>query len=233
MPLFIEELTRSVVDSGVAANDASGDTTANIVVPATLQDALEARFDRSPEVREVAQVGATIGREFQYDLLARVASLTTAELDAALDDLAGSGLIFARGTPPEANYTFKHALVQDTAYDSMLRGKRQDTHNRIANNLIDLRPARAEGKRAGRRRGPKDLFRKGRADAMAMDGDQADGPRIVEAAEALDYFDRPQAQVRAPAARQHFGQHQIARFGIARMRRAQEEVLLDLLFTVL
>jgi class 3 adenylate cyclase/predicted ATPase len=140
IPLFIEELTRSVVESGAAASGADGDSTANIVIPATLQDALEARFDRSPAVREVAQVGAAIGREFSYALLSRVVYLAPTELDAALNDLTGSGLIFVRGLPPEASYTFKHALVQDTAYDSMVRSKRQDTHNRIANNLIDLRP---------------------------------------------------------------------------------------------
>jgi len=144
VPLFVEELTRSVLDS--RANINAGDGAAatrqgmEIIIPATLQDALEARFDRSPVVREVAQAGAAIGREFQYDLLARVVSIPTAELDAALDDLAGSGLIFARGAPPDASYTFKHALVQDTAYDSMVRSKRQDIHKRIGENLLVLQP---------------------------------------------------------------------------------------------
>jgi class 3 adenylate cyclase/tetratricopeptide (TPR) repeat protein len=148
VPLFVEELTRSVLDA--RANINAGDGAAatrqgmEIAIPATLQDALEARFDRSPVVREVAQVGAAIGREFQYDLLARVVSLPTAELDAALEDLASSGLIFARGVPPDANYTFKHALVQDTAYDSMVRSKRQGTHMRIAELFLELSPEIAE-----------------------------------------------------------------------------------------
>jgi predicted ATPase len=112
----------------------------NIVIPATLQDALEARLDRSPAVREVAQVGAAIGREFPYDLVSAVVSLPIADLNNTLNDLTNSGLIFARGTPPDASYTFKHALVQDTAYDSMVRSKRHDTHKRITNSLIELRP---------------------------------------------------------------------------------------------
>ncbi len=136
VPLFVEELTRSVLHSranrgatdGAAA--AGGDT--DIVIPATLQDALEARLDQSPAVRDVAQVGAAIGREFAYGLIAQTASLPAGELEAALNDLVGTGLIFARGTPPDASYTFKHALVRDTAYDSMVRSKRHETHERIA-----------------------------------------------------------------------------------------------------
>ncbi|MCZ6862881.1 MAG: adenylate cyclase, partial [Alphaproteobacteria bacterium] len=143
VPLFIEELTRSVLESGADLSDgeapAASGQSVDLAVPASLQDALEARLDRSPAVREVAQVGAAIGREFPYDLLARVVSLAAVELDAALDDLAGSGLIFARGAPPNASYTFKHALIQDTAYDSMVRSTRHDTHTRIANSLIELR----------------------------------------------------------------------------------------------
>ncbi|MCZ6591777.1 MAG: AAA family ATPase, partial [Alphaproteobacteria bacterium] len=100
VPLFIEELTRSVLESGAGIGNgeapAATGQSVDLAVPASLQDALEARLDRSPAVREVAQVGAAIGREFPYDLLARVVSLAAVELDAALDDLAGSGLIFAR-----------------------------------------------------------------------------------------------------------------------------------------
>jgi class 3 adenylate cyclase/energy-coupling factor transporter ATP-binding protein EcfA2 len=142
IPLFIEELTRSVREAG-AVGDHQG-STAGVDIPATLQDALEARFDRSPAVREVAQIGAAIGREFAYGLLAHVASLSSVELNGALDDLADSELIFARGTPPDARYTFKHALIQDTAYGSMLRTKRQDTHRRIAEMLLMLHPEIAE-----------------------------------------------------------------------------------------
>jgi len=116
--------------------------------PATLQEALEARLDRSPQIREVAQVGAAIGREFPYDLLARVTSLPSGELDAALDDLVGSGLIFARGAAPDASYTFKHALVQDTAYDSMMRSKRRETHKRTAEALLERQTDASEAEPA-------------------------------------------------------------------------------------
>ncbi len=139
VPLFVEELTRSVLDSAAIPKEGGGRTPASaetdIIIPTTLQDALEARFDRSPEAREVAQAGAAIGREFPYDLLARVVSLTTEQLDAALDDLAGSGLVFARGTPPNATYNFKHALVQNAAYESLLRTRRRDLHQRLADLL--------------------------------------------------------------------------------------------------
>ena len=140
VPLFVEELTRSVLESGATSNAEEVASATSIVIPATLQDALEARLDLSPAVRDVAQVGAAIGREFQYDLLKGVVSLSTTELDAALDDLTGSGLIFSRGAPPDASYTFKHALVQDTAYDSMVRSKRQETHKRIAEASLNLQP---------------------------------------------------------------------------------------------
>jgi class 3 adenylate cyclase/tetratricopeptide (TPR) repeat protein len=141
VPLFVEELTRSVLDAranrGAPDGAASARHDTDIVIPATLQDALEARLDRSPAVREVAQIGAAIGREFPYDLIAQVASLPAGELAAALNDLVGTGLIFARGTPPDASYTFKHALVRDTAYDSMVRSKRHETHERIAGVLAE------------------------------------------------------------------------------------------------
>jgi class 3 adenylate cyclase/tetratricopeptide (TPR) repeat protein len=133
IPLFVEELTRAAREAGVGGT-----------IPATLHDALEARFDRSPAVRDVAQIGAAIGREFAYGLLAQVSALSAADLDAALDDLAGSGLIFARGALPDATYTFKHALIQDTAYDSMVRSKRHDTHKHVAETLQSLHPEIAE-----------------------------------------------------------------------------------------
>jgi class 3 adenylate cyclase/predicted ATPase len=139
VPLFIEELTRSVLESSVFASreegEGSAESAASIIIPATLQDALEARLDRSPAAREVAQAGAAIGREFPYELLARVVSLSTAELDTALNDLVGSGLIFARGAPPDARYTFKHALIQDTAYESLLISRRGELHRHLAETI--------------------------------------------------------------------------------------------------
>ena len=101
-----------------------------MAIPATLQESLLARLDRLAPAREVAQVAATIGREFSHELLAIAAALPESELQAALDDLVGSGLVFRRGTPPLATYSFKHALVQDAAYATLVRAKRQRLHAR-------------------------------------------------------------------------------------------------------
>ena len=100
-----------------------------------------ARLDRSPAAKEIAQIGAAIGREFSYELIAAVAPHTQTELDSALNQLTESGLAFRRGTPPEATYTFKHALLQDAAYDSLLKSRRQELHGEIARVLEDNFPA--------------------------------------------------------------------------------------------
>jgi predicted ATPase len=91
-----------------------------------------ARLDRSPAIKEIAQIGAAIGREFSYEILAAVTPTPKPDLDRALDQLTESGLAFRRGTPPDAHYTFKHALVQDAAYDSLLKSRRQELHATIA-----------------------------------------------------------------------------------------------------
>src|ERR1700678_3562089 len=91
-----------------------------------------ARLDRFMPVKEIAQIGAAIGREFSYELIAAVAPMPPAQLDDALARLSESGLAFRRGTPPDAVYTFKHALVQDAAYDSLLKSRRQELHAKIA-----------------------------------------------------------------------------------------------------
>jgi class 3 adenylate cyclase/predicted ATPase len=123
VPLFVEELTKAVLEIG--------ETT----IPASLHDSLNARLDRIPEVKEVAQVAACIGREFSFSLLAAVADRPEAELASALDKLVSSELIFRRGAAPDAGYTFKHALVQDAAYQSLLKAKRRQLHASIANAL--------------------------------------------------------------------------------------------------
>jgi class 3 adenylate cyclase/predicted ATPase len=133
VPLFVEELTKAVLET--AAPGAA--------VPATLHASLMARLDRVPGVKEVAQVAACVGREFAYPLLAAVSSLPELELRAALDRLAAAELVFARGEPPEAAYTFKHALVRDAAYESLLRADRQQLHARIARVLEERFPATA------------------------------------------------------------------------------------------
>src|SRR5690242_18250652 len=136
VPLFVEELTKTVLESG-ALKDAgdhyeyAGSARA-VTIPATLRDSLMARLDRFMPVREVAQIGAAIGREFSYEMIEAVAPMPRAQLDDALARLYESGLAFRRGTPPDAVYTFKHALVQDAAYDSLLKRRRQELHGKIA-----------------------------------------------------------------------------------------------------
>ncbi len=142
VPLFVEELTKSILESGELKE--AGDhyeyagAMHSISIPATLRDSLTARLDRFVPVKEIAQIGAAIGREFSYELIAAVAPMTQTQLDAALSQLTDSGLAFRRGTPPDATYTFKHALVQDAAYDSLLKSRRQELHAKIAR-VIDER----------------------------------------------------------------------------------------------
>jgi len=136
VPLFVEELTKSILESGELKE--TGDryeyvgTAHTVTIPATLRDSLMARLDRFAPVKEVAQIGAAIGREFSYELISAAAPMAQAQLDAALNQLTDSGLAFRRGTPPDAVYTFKHALVQDAAYDSLLKSRRQELHAKIA-----------------------------------------------------------------------------------------------------
>jgi predicted ATPase len=121
-------LTKAVLEGASRPNI----TAPALPVPSTLQASLMARLDRLPVARQVAQIGAVIGREFSQELLAAVAALPEVVLAQGLDELVSAGLAFRRGTPPDATYTFKHALVQDTAYGSLLRGTRQKLHARIA-----------------------------------------------------------------------------------------------------
>ena len=115
----------------------------------TLRDLLLPRLDRFTPVKEIAQIGAAIGREFGYELIAAVAPHAKPELDQALAPLTASGLAFQQGTPPAAVYTFKHALAQDAAYDSLLRRRRQELHDKIgAGNRATLPDYRGDGARA-------------------------------------------------------------------------------------
>jgi class 3 adenylate cyclase/tetratricopeptide (TPR) repeat protein len=145
VPLYVEELTKAILESGELKDagdhyDYAGDA-CSVTIPATLRDSLTARLDSSAQVKEVAQIGAAIGREFSYELIAAVAPHTPAELDSTLNQLTESALAFRRGTPPEATYTFKHALVQDAAYDSLLKSRRQALHAKIARVLEEHFPA--------------------------------------------------------------------------------------------
>src|SRR4030095_4119571 len=146
IPLFVEELTKTVLQSGLLEDTPSAYRLSGplptLAIRATLQDSLMARLDRLAPAKEVAQAGAGIGREFGHRLLAEVlCAMPPRELDAALADLVRSELVFRRGTPPDATYSFKHALVRDTAYNSMLKSQRVLRHRQIAAALE--RPDRA------------------------------------------------------------------------------------------
>ena len=122
VPLFVEELTKAVMESGLR-------------IPATLRDSLMARLDRLASVKEIAQLGATIGREFAYDLIQPVSPVDEATLQSALRRLVDAGLLYQRGQPPKSRYVFKHALIQDAAYESLLKTTRQQYHRQIAGAL--------------------------------------------------------------------------------------------------
>ncbi|WP_237050733.1 ATP-binding protein [Microvirga ossetica] len=131
VPLFIEELTKAVLEAGMTAPGA---------VPVSLYASLLARLDRVTGVREVAQVAACVGREFSYSLVAAVSPVSEADLQSALDRLTAAELIFRRGTPPETHYAFKHALVRDAAHESLLKDRRQQLHASIAQALEEHFP---------------------------------------------------------------------------------------------
>jgi class 3 adenylate cyclase/DNA polymerase III delta prime subunit len=131
IPLFVEEMTKAVIEAGEegAERAAASIPSPSVAVPPSLHASLMARLDRLGSLaKEVAQVGAAIGREFSYELVLSVAQRNSAELNGALDQLVSAELIFRRGIPPNAEYTFKHALVQDAAYSTLLRAPRQNLH---------------------------------------------------------------------------------------------------------
>jgi predicted ATPase/class 3 adenylate cyclase len=138
IPLFVEEMTKAVLEAeseGAAEHVAAAVPSPALAVPASLHASLMARLDRLGPAKEVAQIGAAIGREFSHSLLAASVGKPEAELTSALDRLVQSGLLFRQGVPPHASYLFKHALVQDTAYGSLLREPRRALHARIADVL--------------------------------------------------------------------------------------------------
>jgi predicted ATPase len=148
VPLFLEELTKAVLESGLLKDAGDHYELAGplppLAIPATLHDSLLARLDRLAPIKEIAQIGAALGREFSHALLAAIADRPEAELQGALDQLVASELVFRRGTPPEATYSFKHALVQDAAYGTLLKSRRQQLHARIAKVLDEQFPETAE-----------------------------------------------------------------------------------------
>jgi class 3 adenylate cyclase len=148
VPLFVEELTKMVLESGLLwEGEERYELTGPLpplAIPATLHDSLMARLDRLATVKDMAQLGATIGRTFAYELLQAVSSLDEAMLQHSLRKLVEAELVYQRGVPPQATYTFKHALIQDTAYQSLLKSTRQQYHQRIAQVLAAQFPEIAE-----------------------------------------------------------------------------------------
>ncbi len=127
VPLFVEELSKALVERGSALVHADG----TLDVPASLHDTLMARLDRLPGQKEVAQIAACIGREFDHRLLAAIVDKPETDLCRGLEQLCEAELLFRRGTPPEASYSFKHALVRDAAYESLLKSRRRTIHARL------------------------------------------------------------------------------------------------------
>ena len=138
IPLFVEEMTKAVLEAdggGAARRTVAALPSPALAVPASLHASLMARLDRLGPAKEVAQMGAAIGREFPHALLAAVARKSEAELQSALNRLIAASLLFRQGLPPHATYLFKHALVRDAAYGTLLRGTRQELHKRIVSVL--------------------------------------------------------------------------------------------------
>ena len=135
IPLFVEELVKTILESGLVREEAERYILTGplppLAIPTTLQDALTARLDRLAPVKAVAQLGAVLGREFSYALLRAVAPVDEATLQHSLAQLVEAELLYQRGMPTQATYLFKHALVQDAAYQSLLRSTRQQYHQRI------------------------------------------------------------------------------------------------------
>jgi tetratricopeptide (TPR) repeat protein len=142
VPLFVEELTKSVVETGGVPSQAPLPT---LAIPATLQEALLARLDRLSTARQVAQLGATLGRDFSYELLQAVTPLGETDLQAALGKLVDAEILYRRGIGLQTRYFFKHALIQDAAYQSLLKSTRQQYHQRIAQTLEEQFPDTKEG----------------------------------------------------------------------------------------
>src|SRR5262245_15204504 len=144
VPLFVEEMTKAIVESGqLKALDGHYELVGSLstfAIPATLQDSLMARLDRLVTAKGVAQMGATIGRQFAYDLLQAVSQLDASTLQRELGRLVEAEIVHQRGLPPQAYYFFKHALIRDAAYESLLNSTRQQYHQRIAHVLEEQFP---------------------------------------------------------------------------------------------
>lgn len=135
VPLFVEELTRLMLANGGQASDHG--------IPATLHDSLAARLDQLGPAKGVAQLAAVLGREFSFSLMAAVSPLSAEALQACLSQLTAAELLYVRGSPPEASYQFKHALILDVAYEALLKGRRRELHALVAHTMVERFPALA------------------------------------------------------------------------------------------
>ena len=143
VPLFVEELVKMILESGMVQEDAGHCVLTGpclLAIPSTLHDSLMARLDRLSTARELAQLGAVLGREFSYELLQAVALIDETTLQQGMSQLVDAELVYQRGLPPRSWYIFKHALIQDTAYQSLLKSTRQQYHQRIAQVLAERFP---------------------------------------------------------------------------------------------
>ncbi|MDW9365332.1 AAA family ATPase [Sinorhizobium meliloti] len=190
VPLYLEEFTKAVAEMCAEGDHAqSAASSASLGIPATLHASLMARLDRLGAAKNVAQIAAVIGREFSHDLLATVAPYEATELRAFIDQLTSSGLVFPRGTAADSVYLFKHALVQDAAYNTLLRHPRQQLHAKIAQTLEEQFPGRAA-------REPEVLahhFAKAGQAARAIDYWLIAGKQAAQRSanlEAIDHFSR-------------------------------------------
>ncbi len=160
VPLFVEELTRAVLESGDAKLTGRE-------IPVTLHDSLMARLDRLGPAKEVIQVGAVIGSEFSYELLHAVHPIAEEDLQRALRNLADAELLYVRGIAPEATYLFKHALIRDAAYEALLKSRRKDLHRLVAR-TIDEQFTALSGGASRSARAPLDGSGRNRAGDCAM-----------------------------------------------------------------
>jgi class 3 adenylate cyclase/predicted ATPase len=148
VPLYVEEMTKAILESGVL-QEVNGQyaligSFVSLTIPTTLHDSLMARLDRLGAAKGIAQLGATLGRQFAYEVLQAVSHLDEATVQRELGRLVEAELLYQQGIPPQATYTFKHALIQDTAYQSLLRSTRQQYHQRIGQTLEERFPETAE-----------------------------------------------------------------------------------------
>jgi predicted ATPase len=148
VPLFVEELTKVLLESGLLTTvDDHYELTrpfSPLAIPSTLQDSLMARLDQLGPAKDIAQLGAAIGREFSYELLHAVSLVNEETLQSRLKQLVEAELVYQRSLPPQATYRFKHALVQDTAYQSLLKSRRQPLHQQIVQVLAEQFPETVE-----------------------------------------------------------------------------------------